>query len=173
MPGASTVAGAPDGNAGRAGDRAQEPDGAARGQHQRDARRGELRQREAPPAARPRGAEVDDLRLHARADPRRDPGPEIPLGLAILESAGPHHDAAEIGEHGPAGDAVAQVRLQLRPLRGGELVIEVLGQPVGPLVAHRTPHRSRCCRRAIRARCSWDFEVPVARPSIWPISSCR
>ena len=35
-----------------------------------------------------------------------------------------------------AGHALPEVRLERRPLIGRELVVEVLGEPVGPLVAH-------------------------------------
>ena len=103
------------------------------------------------------------------------PGQRSRRGRTSSSVPGSIHHPAEVGQNGGALGAGLEVRLERGPVAGRQLVVQILRQPFHPAIAHGLSpfYRSRCRRKASRARCSWDLDVPVANPSISAISSCR
>jgi hypothetical protein len=102
------------------------------------------------------------------ADARGDAGPTDRGEVPRRPAPGPHGHPRGLRQGRGAGRAGGEMPLQGLPLGVGQLAVEIVAQPVGPGmrgVSHGV-QRSRWRRSAIRARCSWDFELPTARPSM-------
>ena len=82
-----------------------------------------------------------------RGHSRPDAGPEILCRRSIRERLCPRDHVAQIRERGVAVPAGRQVRFERGALGGVELAVDVLRQPIGPEIVHR----SKCLRSAIRA----------------------
>ena len=148
-----------------------EPDQPARRDHQREACRDQLRHGEGEPPSGKRRAE--HLR---RRNPCLDAGPEILRRRRVRQRPGACDDSGERLKVGAAFPALRQVRLDLGPPGGVELVVEIFGEPFVQNVMRRHARvlraQRRCFRSIMRARCSCAFDVPEEIPSSAAISVC-
>src|SRR5690606_10117928 len=146
----------------RGGRLPEQPDRAAGHEDEGERGRDELARGEGEAARRRRDArgQLDHAWRGGRGDACRDGRPEVALGRPVVERGGPGEDALEVCERGGAVRTGAEVRLERGALGGRELVVQVLGKPIGPRVVHDANLSGRDARAAPCARGAtgtWTF----------------